>query len=98
MNNEYIFDEIEEPSPASVRPRRGVALLMFGMAILFVIVVYGSIQTVRGIRDAQRGRGGPADILVELRADHLTRCEMGERVVVFQLAPGTYSVRCAIGR
>ena len=98
MNNEYLFDEIEEPSPVPARPRRGVAMLMFGMAILFVIVVYGSIQTVRGIRDAQRGNSGPADILVELRTDHLTRCEIGERVVVFQLAPGTYSVRCAIGR
>lgn len=91
-------DEIEEPSPAPARPRRGVAMLMFGMAILFVIVVYGSIQTVRGIRDAQRGNSRPVGILSDLKADHLTRCEMGERVVVFQLAPGTYSVRCATGR
>ena len=98
MNYEQYEDYDAFPPAAPAHPRRGIMLLMIAIAILFLFVVFGSIRTVRGWQDANRSAGAPADILVELKVDHLTRCEVGERVVVFQLAPGTYSIRCAAGR
>lgn len=100
MNYEDYDEYTQNPTvtPVAVSGRRGPLFLMAGLVILFVFVVFGSIRTVRGWQDANQSTAAPADILTQLKADHLTRCEVGEHVVVFQLAPGAYSVRCAVGR